>query len=79
MAMYKTTPWENSSECTIVIPTYNNKLERFIELFNSLNTQCCHSLLRVILVNDGSTDWPGDAFIGENLHLEHEIITLAEN
>ena len=79
MELYRDEPWNNSPKCSIVIPSYNNKEERFMGLFKSLNAQICSSILHVILVNDGSTIWPGDSFIHENLHLSHEIITLPEN
>lgn len=69
-----------NKRCSIIIPTYNNSVEQYIRLFNSINRQTALDAIYVIIVDDASTlGILTEDFIHENLNCEFELIRLNKN
>lgn len=67
-------------KCTIVIPAYNPNNEAFFACLNSINDQYAAELISLIIINDGSTIWPGDSVIQETMtNINTTIVTLPVN
>ena len=67
-------------KCTIVIPAYNPNNEAFFACLNSINDQYAAELISLIIINDGSTIWPGDSAIQETMtNINTTIVTLPVN
>lgn len=67
-------------QCTLVAPVYNPEPSAFAAFLQSISMQSCAPILKLILVNDGSSNFPDNNFFDTYIpNVDTEIIHLNYN
>lgn len=70
----------NQCVCSIIIPTYNNSQQQYIDLFNSINNQTYADKICTIVIDDGSTlGILTKNFLDMHLHTDYILVKLDFN